>query len=214
MLRLRRATSAVGTAPGREISACSLHCTSISIAASLPFLIIDSPTYPASVESPSASSPPLESQWVRNAIHMTANSIGLSVAYFMQKTAVTFGGCTMGSEYLLATIEDLIDPLFSRLCLPTLKREHSAISVLPLLQYRYWMSYKISISAFHLCFILLRQCHSQARSSGLYGFRWLLLPNEGHILGDGESLHEGHTRSCCCGGGMRASLCTRGHAQE
>ena len=54
---------------------------------------------------------------------MTANSIGLSVAYFMQKTAVTFGGCTMGSEYLLITFEDLIDPLLCKLSLPTLKRK-------------------------------------------------------------------------------------------
>ena len=85
------------------------------------YLTIATSMYLGSVGSP-PTPVPMESQWIRNAIHMTANSIGLSVAYFMQKTAVTFGGCTMGSEYLLITFEDLVDPLLSKLSLPTLKR--------------------------------------------------------------------------------------------
>jgi hypothetical protein len=55
-------------------------------------------------------------------MHMVGNSIGLSVAYFMQRTAVTFGGCMMGSEFLLTSFEELADPLLDRLTLPTLRR--------------------------------------------------------------------------------------------
>lgn len=63
-----------------------------------------------------------ENQWLQSIMHMVGNSIGLSVAYFMQKTSVTFGGCMMGSEYLLQSFEELADPLLDRLALPTLKR--------------------------------------------------------------------------------------------
>ena len=63
-----------------------------------------------------------ENQWLHSIMHMVGNSIGLSVAYFMQKTSVTFGGCMMGSEYLLQSFEELADPLLDRLALPTLKR--------------------------------------------------------------------------------------------
>ena len=60
--------------------------------------------------------------WIQSMMHMMGNSIGLSVAYFMQKTSVTFGGCMMGSEYLLQSFEELADPLLERVALPTLKR--------------------------------------------------------------------------------------------
>ena len=60
--------------------------------------------------------------WIQSMMHMVGNSIGLSVAYFMQKTSVTFGGCMMGSEYLLQSFEELADPLLERVALPTLKR--------------------------------------------------------------------------------------------
>ena len=68
-----------------------------------------------------------ENQWIRSLMHMVGNSIGLSVAYFMQKTAVTFGGCMMGSEFLLTSFEELADPLLDHLTLPTLKREYSPV---------------------------------------------------------------------------------------
>ena len=70
--------------------------------------------------------PPLDNivdnQWVLNTFHMAGNSVGLTIAYFMQKTAVTFGGCMMGSEYLLSSFEELVDPLLAKLNLPTLHR--------------------------------------------------------------------------------------------
>ena len=70
-----------------------------------------------------------ENQWLQSIMHMVGNSIGLSVAYFMQKTSVTFGGCMMGSEYLLQSFEELADPLLDRLALPTLKRSSYYIAV-------------------------------------------------------------------------------------
>lgn len=70
-----------------------------------------------------------ENQWLQSIMHMVGNSIGLSVAYFMQKTSVTFGGCMMGSEYLLQSFEELADPLLDRLALPTLKRTSHYITV-------------------------------------------------------------------------------------
>ena len=72
-----------------------------------------------------------ENQWMQSIMHMVGNSIGLSVAYFMQKTSVTFGGCMMGSEYLLQSFEELADPLLERVALPTLKRTmHSVLLIL------------------------------------------------------------------------------------
>ena len=74
-----------------------------------------------------------ENQWLQSIMHMVGNSIGLSVAYFMQKTSVTFGGCMMGSEYLLQSFEELADPLLDRLALPTLKRtlQYSTVHNIP-----------------------------------------------------------------------------------
>ena len=64
----------------------------------------------------------VQKQWVKHLMHMVGNSIGLSLAYMMQRTAVTFGGCMMGSEYLLTSFEELADPVLNHLKLPTLKR--------------------------------------------------------------------------------------------
>ena len=129
--------------------------------------------YLGSVGSP-PTPVPMESQWIRNAIHMTANSIGLSVAYFMQKTAVTFGGCTMGSEYLLITFEDLVDPLLSKLSLPTLKRKCYQHKI---------MHPQIQISS-HLHLPICRKCNCEAYSPGLHGLCGLLLPNERLLFRD------------------------------
>ena len=126
ILRIKRSAPAVNSATGAVTKSARRWFESLSkyvhIIILISYLTIFSFLFQAPVEGPPPPVP-MESQWIRNAIHMTANSIGLSVAYFMQKTAVTFGGCTMGSEYLLITFEDLIDPLLSKLSLPTLKRK-------------------------------------------------------------------------------------------
>jgi hypothetical protein len=65
-------------------------------------------------------------EWLRSAIKFIGNSIGLSIAYAMQKTSIAFGGCVMGSEYIISAFEDLVDPFLEKNKLPSLRSNASA----------------------------------------------------------------------------------------
>jgi hypothetical protein len=68
-------------------------------------------------------------EWLRTIVHVVSQGIGLTVAYTMQAASITFSGCVLGSEFILESFEDLVDPQLRRAKLPTLVDNASAVAV-------------------------------------------------------------------------------------
>ena len=95
--------------------------------------------------------------WVRYTVQVIGNSIGLSISYLMQKTSLMFGGCIMGSEYILNSFEKMVDPLLMRSNLPTLSMNASA---------------KVAIQSSIIAFGFI----SQLRGTSIFGLKLFMTP--------------------------------------
>ena len=96
-------------------------------------------------------------KWTKTVIQMVGNSMGLFFSYTMQKISLMFGACTMGSDYLLSSFEEIVDPALERMRLPTLRGNHAARVVI-----------QSSLITFGF--------YTQLRGGSAFGVRFLLSP--------------------------------------
>jgi hypothetical protein len=68
--------------------------------------------------------------WLTPFASFIGNSVGLLISYTLQHAALTFSACSMGSEMMIAAMEELFDPYLKQYDLPTIKGNSEAVACL------------------------------------------------------------------------------------
>lgn len=69
-------------------------------------------------------------EWIQTGGKLFAKTLGVVIAFVMDKATNVFSACSMGSSMIVNAVEELVDPILVQLGLPTLEGTPHGVAVL------------------------------------------------------------------------------------